>query len=92
MACCDVSERPLLARIRGLFGKRTRALCAGAFLILGALSCMPIRPEEIEEHMRSMGKAKVVQLLENEQASGDPPEREDEIRVRVAADPYPFDD
>jgi hypothetical protein len=35
---------------------------------------MPIRPEEIEEHMRSISKARIVQVLENKQLPpGDPP-------------------
>ncbi len=88
MSCCDRPRRSLLARFRGLLGNRSRALCIGAFLIGGALGGMPIRPEEIEEHMRSMSKAKIVQLLENEQPSGDPPNREGVIRLKGWASPY----
>jgi hypothetical protein len=73
----DRSGIPFLARFRRLLGHRTRALFVGAFLIGGALGGMPIRPEEIEEHMRGMSKAEVVQFLENKhQPSGDPPEKE----------------
>jgi hypothetical protein len=77
MSFCDRYGPSLLAKIRGLLGLRARALFLGVSLGLGALSGMPIRPEEIEKHMRSMSKAEVVQLLENEQQpSGDPPENE----------------
>lgn len=76
MSDCDRSERSLPARFRGLLGQRSRALCIGVFLIGGALGGMPIRPEEIEEHMRIMSQAKLVQILENEQASGGPPGNE----------------
>lgn len=66
--------KSLTARFRGLFGHRTRALCLGACLLGGALSGIPIRPEEIEEHMRSMSRAKIVQVLEHEQQRpSDPP-------------------
>jgi hypothetical protein len=75
MSHSDKSAIPFLARLRGLFGRRSRALALGVFLMGGALSGMPIRPEEIEEHMRSMSKAKIVQLLEHEQEPpGDLPE------------------
>lgn len=83
MSDFDRSGRSLLARFRGLLGQRSRALCIGVFLIGGAFGGMPIRPEEIEEHMRMMSQAKQVQILENEQASGDPPGSEDEFRLRV---------
>lgn len=40
---------------------------------------MPILPEEIEEHLRSMSRAKMVQLPEQEQQpAGDPPGSEGE--------------
>jgi hypothetical protein len=74
MSSCDDSARSVLARLRGLFGRRSRTLAVGVFLLGGALSGTPIRPEEIEEHMRSMSKAKIVQVLEREQQPpGDPP-------------------
>lgn len=91
MSFRDRSGRPLLARIRGLLGLRGRALFLGVSLGLGALSGMPISPEEIEKHIRSMSKAEIVQLLENKQRpSGDPPEDEGEIRLRVAPEQYPY--
>jgi hypothetical protein len=75
----------LLAKIRGLLGLRARALFLGVCLGVGALSGMPIRPEEIEKHMRCMSKAEVVQLLENErQPSGDPPESESAVHSTVS--------
>lgn len=83
MSHCDRAGRSLLARFRGLLGRRSRALCVGAFLIGGALGGMPIRPEEIEEHLRSSAQAKLVQILENNQPSGEPPNSE---RVRVLSD------
>lgn len=50
---------------------------------------MPIRPEEIEEHMCSMSKAKVIQILEQEhRPSGDPPDKEGEIRAGVVAEEH----
>lgn len=50
---------------------------------------MPIRPEEIEEHMRRISKAKVVQILEQEhRPSGDPPDNEGEIRAEVVAEQH----
>jgi hypothetical protein len=77
MSSCDRVGSSLLAKIRGRVGRRARALIVGVFLIGGALGGMPIRPEEIEEHMRSGSKAEAVQLLENEQQpSGDPPDNE----------------
>jgi len=87
--CCDHSRGSLLTRFRGLLGHRSRALCVGAFLIGGALGGMPIRPEEIEEHMRRISKAKVVQILEQEhRPSGDPPDNEGEIRAEVVAEQH----
>ena len=76
MSVSNGSGKSFLARFRGLLGHRSRALCIGVFLIGGALGGMPIRPEEIEEHMRSMSRAKIVQVLENEQqrSSGLPSE------------------
>lgn len=77
----DQSERSILARFRGLLGHRSRALCLGVFLAGSALGGMPIRPEEIEEHMSMMSKAKIVQILEQERIpSGDPPDNEGECR------------
>jgi len=90
MPYCHGARRPLLARVRGLLGRRARALCLGALLIGGALSGMPIRPEEIEEQMRSMSKAEIVQLLENDQSSGDPPDSKDEIHLRGWLEQYPY--
>ena len=87
MSDCDQPSKSLLARFRGLLGRRSRALCIGAFLVGGAFGGMPIRPEEIEEHMSSMSKAKVVQVLEQERRpSGDPPENEGQARGSVAAE------
>jgi hypothetical protein len=44
------------------------------FLVGGALVGMPIRPEEIEAHMRNMIEAEIVQILEDEtRPAGDPP-------------------
>lgn len=83
MSYCDDSAKSFLARLRGLFGRRSRALCVGVFLLGGALSGMPIRPEEIEEHMRSMCKAKIVQLLEQEQQPPGDPLGEGEGRLTV---------
>jgi hypothetical protein len=84
MSHSDKSAMPFLARLRGLFGRRSRALAVGVFLMGGALSGMPIRPEEIEEHMRSMSKAKIVQLLELEQEPpGDLPKGRRILRLRV---------
>ena len=83
MSYSDISAKTFLARLRGLLGCRSRALAVGVFLLGGALTGMPIRPGEIEEHMRSMSKAKILQLLEHEQEpSGDPPE-ESGRRLRV---------
>jgi len=61
------SGKSRIVRFRGLFGHRSRALCVGVFLLGGALSGMPISPEEIEEHMRSMSTARIVQVCEVEQ-------------------------
>ncbi len=88
MSYCDCSNPSLLARFRGLLGHRSRALCMGAFLMGGALSGMPIRPEEIEELMCGMSQAKIVQLLENEQPSGDPPNSEGVIRSKGCSSAY----
>ena len=64
----------LLARFRGLLGHRTRALILNVFLVVAASGGAPIRPEEIEEHMRAMSKVKTAQMLEREKRpSGDPP-------------------
>ncbi len=58
-------------RLRGLFGRRSRALALGVFLLL---SPVPIRPEEVKEHMQCMSKARMVQVIEREQQPpGDPP-------------------
>jgi hypothetical protein len=57
-----------------MFGRRSRALAACVLLVSGS----PIRPEEIEEHMRNMSKAKIVQAIEHQkQHSGDPPGKKD---------------
>ena len=51
-----------------------RILLLGIFLSGGVLLGMPICSQEIEEHMRSMADAEVVQVLEEEnQPSGEPP-------------------
>jgi len=77
MSCCDDSVKSFLTRLRGLFGRSSRALAVGVFLLL---SGMPIRPEELKEHMQYTSKAKIVQILECEQQPpGDPP-CEDEIK------------
>lgn len=70
----DDPAKSLLARLRALLGRRSRALAVGVFLLGGALSGMPIRPEEIEEQMRSMSEAKIVLILGSEQQPpADPP-------------------
>lgn len=80
MSYSDESAKSFLARLRGLFGRRSRAMAVGVLLLGGALGGVPIRPEEIEEHMRSMSKAKIVQLLEHAQEpSGDPPAEGDDL-------------
>ena len=55
--------------------RRARALALGLFLIVGAQSGLPIRPQEIEEHLRSQTKAEVLQVLEkeNQPPGADPP-------------------
>lgn len=69
MSSCHVPAKSLLARLQGLFGRRSRALAAGVFLLF-----MPIPPEEIEKHIRSMSNAEIVQILERkQQPPGDPP-------------------
>lgn len=76
--CDDDSAKFFLVRLRGLFGRRSRTLTASVFLLGGTLSGMPIRPEDIEEHMHSMSKAKIVQVLERkQQPPGDPPAEEE---------------
>ncbi|MBV8896879.1 MAG: hypothetical protein JO051_10245 [Acidobacteriaceae bacterium] len=86
MSDCDQPSKPLLARFRGLLGRRSRAVCLGALLVGGAFGGMPIRPEEIEEHMSSMSKAQIVQVLEQEHTpDGDPPHSE--VRAELAAQP-----
>jgi hypothetical protein len=75
MSSCDnESAKSVLARLRGLFDGQPRTLALGVILLAGALSVVPIRPEEIEKHMQSMSKATVVQILERkQQPPGDPP-------------------
>jgi hypothetical protein len=76
MPSCHASAKSLLARLRGPFGRRSRALAAGILLLLMP---MAIPPEEIEEHIRSMSNAEIVQILERkQQPPGDPP-GEDEL-------------
>ena len=49
-------------------------LLLGMFLASGALLGMPLRPQEIEEHMQMMANAEMVQILEEEnRTSGEPP-------------------
>ena len=68
------SGKSLTTRFRGLLGQRSRTLCVGVFLLGGLLSGTPIPPEQIEEHMRSMSMAKMVQVLEDgQQRPGDVP-------------------
>lgn len=74
-ALARIPENLFLARLRGMFGRRSRALAACILLLV---SGSPIRPEEIEEHMRNMSKAKIVQAIEHQkQHSGDPPGKKD---------------
>lgn len=78
MSPCHAPAKSLLARLRGLFGRRSRALVAGIFLLF-----MPIPPEEIEKHIRSMSDAEIVQSLERkQQPPGDPP-GEDEAGLPI---------
>jgi len=83
MSDYDHSGKSLLARFRSLFGRRSRALCVGAFLGGGALMGMPIKPEEIEEHMRDMSRTRIVQIVEREQELPGQPDLESEIRLTV---------
>jgi len=76
MSSCDDCVKSFLARLRGLVGRRSRALAVRVFLLL---SGMPIRPEEVEEHMQCMSKARIVQTLEREQQRPGDPACEDEI-------------
>jgi hypothetical protein len=83
MSSCDDCARSFFARLRALFGRRSRALAVGVFLLL---SPIPIRPEEIEEHMHCMSKARMVQILErDQQPPGDPP-----CADEISADPCDF--
>jgi hypothetical protein len=50
---------------------RTLFLCLP--LLLGALSGMAMRPEEIEELMHSMNQQKIVVTIDNESENGDEP-------------------
>lgn len=87
MSSCNYSGKSLLARFRGSFGHRSRALCIGVLLMGSVLGGVPIRPEEIEEHMRAMSRAKIVQLLEHEQQpSGDPPDNGSEVRLTAESE------
>jgi hypothetical protein len=57
------------------FGRRLRVVAACLLLLV---SGAPIRPDEIEEQLSSMSKARVAQVLEHEgQPCGDPPGEEE---------------
>lgn len=53
--------------------RRLRTLFLGLPLLLGALSGMAMRPEEIEELMHSMNQQKIVVTIDDESENGDEP-------------------
>lgn len=72
--CGNDSPKSFFALLRGLFRGRLRTVALGVCLLAGAMSGVPIPPEEIERHMQNMSKAKIAQVLEREhQPGGDPP-------------------
>jgi hypothetical protein len=50
---------------------RLRTLCLCLPLLLGAISGMSMRPEEIEELMHSMNQQKIVVTVDDESENGD---------------------
>lgn len=56
------------------FGKRLRTVFVCAFLELGTLAGVPMRPQEIQELMQQMNAPKLAHVLPSEEdEGGDPP-------------------
>lgn len=69
-----VCLKSLIERGQKYVNLRARTLLLGVFLVGCAIGGMPIRPDEIEQHMRTMSQAEVVQVLEEgTQFRVDPP-------------------
>lgn len=54
--------------------RRLRSLACCGILEFAALLGMPMRPEQVEELMRTLNEAKIAHVLPSEDARGDPPD------------------
>lgn len=54
--------------------KRLRTVFVCAFLEVGALAGVPMRPKEIQELMQVMNGPKLAHVLPGEEDAGDPPD------------------
>lgn len=53
-------------------GSRFRTFLLGMTLLMGAFGGVPMRPEEIEEIMRSMNQPKIEYTIADESDNGEP--------------------